>query len=382
VGKVSTSKKHRTSKKSGLNIVSQTGNWLWSGRWWRKILVVLVTIVLLITVCTFSIARWYIHTHADEPLTLGTSFISDYAESFGLEPHQTLEAILGDLKVKQVRLVSYWSEIEPTPGHYDFSNLDWQFAMANKYHAKVSLAIGLRQPRWPECHEPNWVTVDTNRKSTWEPELYKYMSAVIDRYKNNPALSDYELENEFFMKVFGECKDFNRDRLVYELSLTKQHDPAHPVIISRSDNWVGIPIGKPTPDEFAISVYKRVWDATLTHRYFEYPFPSWFYAALAGSEEIYSGKDMIIHELQTEPWTPKGMEITQTPLHEQFKSMNAKRMQSRIEYAKGTGMRTIDLWGAEWWYWLKEKQGDPSVWNIVKQEVAKANEQNQKLTAN
>jgi hypothetical protein len=43
-------------------------------------------------------------------------------------------------------------------------------------------------------------------------------------------------------------------------------------------------------------------------------------------------------------------------------------------------MKTIDLWGAEWWYWLKVKKNDPGVWNVVKEAVAQANTNNQKLT--
>ncbi|HEX5448312.1 MAG TPA: beta-galactosidase, partial [Candidatus Saccharimonadales bacterium] len=291
----------------------------------------------------------------------------------------TLNAMLGDLKLKQVRLVSYWKDIEPTPGHYDFSGLDWQFAMANKYHAKVSLSIGMRQPRWPECHEPDWAHVSPATRSSWQPQLFKFIQATMNRYKNNPALQDYELENEFFMKVFGECKDFSRQRLIDEFQLAKATDPHHPIIVSRSDNWIGIPVGKPTPDEFAISVYKRVWDATFTHRYFEYPLPASFYASLAGYEEILSGKDMIIHELQAEPWTPNGKEITQISVKEMYKSMDPNRLRDRIAYGEATGMRTIDLWGAEWWYYMKVKQHDPGVWNVVKAAVQDADQQNQKL---
>jgi hypothetical protein len=379
VGRILSSKNLKISKNSLASLYRKAGKWLWSGRWWRKAFVVLAAIVLFITSCAWGIGEWYIHKHSSEPLTLGTSFISEYAESFGLDPQQTLNAIFSDLGMRQVRLVSYWSDIEKTPGTYDFSGLDWQFAMANKYHAKVSLAVGMRQPRWPECHEPEWVNVDTNNKRAWEPQLYQYMIAVIDRYKNNPALADYELENEFFMKVFGECKDFSRDRLIYEYNLVKHQDPHHKVIVSRSDNWIGIPVGQPKPDEFAISVYKRVWDNFITKRYFEYPLPAWFYASLAGSEEIYSGRDMIVHELQAEPWTPRGMDVIATPLAEQYKSMNAKRMKSRIEYGTATGMRTIDLWGAEWWYWLKVDKGDSSVWNAVKQAVAQAQQDNNRL---
>lgn len=356
----------------------ETGSYIWRGSWWHKTLIILAAIAIFFTGISYSVAEWYMHKHGSEPLTLGTTFIPEYAESFGLDPHQTLDAILGDLNIKRVRLVSYWSDIEKTPGHYDFSQLDWQFAMANQHGAKVSLAVGLRQPRWPECHEPDWVDIKAP-ESAWKPQLYSYMTAVINRYKDNPALDNYELENEFFMKVFGECKNFDRGRLVEELAMVKRLDPSHKVEISRSNNWVGLPVGKPTPDVFGISVYKRVWDATITHRYYEYPLPPWFYGALAGGGEIITGKSMVIHELQAEPWAPNGKLITQISVAEQFKSLSPERLKKRIAYGEDTGIRTIDLWGAEWWYWLKVDQHNSSVWNVAKQAVAEADAQNQKL---
>ena len=372
---------HTTVKAKPKNWLSKTGHFLWHGGFWRKFFTIIASGIILFTAVSYAVAEWYIHQHNDEPLVLGTTFIPDYAESYGLDPQETFGAILGDLNIKMVRLTSYWSEIEKTPGTYDFSTLDWEFAMANQHHAKVSLAIGLRQPRWPECHPPDWANIDPKSPNSWRPQLDKYMRAVVNRYKNNPALDDYELENEFFMTVFGTCTDFSRQRLVDEFNMVKQADPNHTLIVSRSDNWVGIPVGQPVPDKFAISVYKRVWDATITHRYFEYPLPPWFYASLAGYEQLWSGKPMIIHELQAEPWTPKGLNITETSLPEQYKTMNAQRMATRIKYGEDTGMRTIDLWGAEWWYWLMKDKGDPSVWNTVKEAVAKAQADNQKIMA-
>lgn len=350
---------------------------LWPEPLWKRILAVILAFVIIFTAISYGVAQWYISKHNDEPLVMGTTFVPDYARSYGLDPQQTLEAIFSELGMRQVRLVSYWKHIEPTPGTYDFSELDWQFALANKYGAKVSLAIGLRQPRWPECHEPQWVSFADKE---WEPKLYQFIKKVVDRYKDNPALSTYELENEFFMKVFGECQDFNRHRLIYEYKLVKQWDPGHLVIVSRSNNWIGLPLGQPRPDKFGISVYKRVWDKTVTKRYFEYPLPAWFYAMLAGYGEILTGKDMIIHELQAEPWPPTG--IKEASVEEQFKSLNPSRLKDRIDYGIGTGMRTIDLWGAEWWYWLKTQKGDASVWNVVKEAVKKAEADNQKLTNN
>src|SRR3989344_3227745 len=348
---------------------------LWCGSLRRKILVATAAFVIFWICVQYGVAQWYKAKHSDEPLIIGTTFISDYAESFSLSPEETLNAIFSDLGIRKIRLVSYWKDIEPAPATYDVSSLDWQFAMAQKYDARVSLAIGLRQPRWPECHEPKWADIAA-AEDRWKPQLYKYITAVVERYKNHPNLESYQLENEFFMKVFGECKNFNRDRLIEEYEMVKKLDPNHKIIISRSNNWIGVPFRQPTPDQFGISVYKRVWDAAFTKRYFEYPLPAWFYGMLAGWGEMVTGKDMMIHELQAEPWAPNGQFITEISTEEMFKSMNAERMKDRINYGVDTGMRELNLWGAEWWYWLMVQKDDDSVWEVVKEAVQKAELEN------
>ena len=340
--------------------------WWRHSRWWQKILCVIMAIVLLFVGGMYGIARWYIAKNSSRSVIFGTTFIPRYAESFGLDPEQTLNALIYDMNFRQFRLVSYWDDIESKPGNYDFTQLDWQFKKIAMVGGKVSLSIGLRQPRWPECHMPMWAQAQP--KDQWQPALKTFMGKVVERYKDNPALRSYQLENEYFLKAFGECKDFDRSRLVDEFNFVKQMDPAHPIIISRSNNAIGLPLGKPTPDMFGVSVYKRVWDKTITHRYVEYPFPAWFYAALAGAGEIVTGKDMIVHELQAEPWTPNGDLIGAT-IEEQNKSLNATRLVDRIKYGKATGMREIDLWGSEMWYWRKVKLGDSSLWDAAKQTI-------------
>lgn len=315
----------------------------------------------------YGIARWYIASQAGQPVVLGTTFVPRYAEYYGLEPKEVLRALMEDMGMNQFRLVSYWDDIEKTPGQYDFTELDWQFKMAEDNGAHVSLAIGLRQPRWPECHMPQWA--QNEPIEVWQPQLFDFMGQVIDRYKTSPALESYQLENEFFLDAFGICPDFSRQRLIDEFDFVKQKDPFHPIIINRSNNALGIPIGQPQPDEFGISVYKRVWDKTITKRYFEYPFPAWFYGFLAGLQEIVLGKNMIIHELQAEPWMPEGFNMVESTMEEQNKSMNAERLQDRINYGMATGMKSIDLWGAEWWYWRKVRFNDPSLWDTVKANV-------------
>lgn len=342
----------------------------WHHNWFHKVVTIFILIILLCVGGMYGIARWYIWSQRDKPLELGATFISDYAQSLGVDPKETLNAMVDDLHIKHLRLVGYWDKLEPSPGQYDFSDLDWQFAAANKAGTKVSLAVGLRQPRWPECHMPSWAASEP--KDVWAGQLQTFMQAVIERYKGNPALETYQLENEYFLKVFGQCPDFSRDRLVSEFNLVKKLDPDHPVIVSRSNNAIGTPIYAPVPDMYGVSVYKRVW-VPIVGRYVEYPFPAWFYAFLAGTEKIIQGKDTVIHELQAEPWPPNGQSIRETSLAEQSKSLDATRLHNRFVYGEATGMKQIDLWGAEYWYYRKVRLHDPTVWDAAREEYDRAN---------
>ena len=332
----------------------------------QKIMLIFLSILIFLVGCMYGIAQWYIASNKSQEFKFGATFIPSYARYFGLEPKDTLQAMIDELGIRHYRFVSYWDEIEKTPGVYDFEELDWQFEKARASNSTVTLAIGLRQPRWPECHMPTWAS--SQPKDVWYPQLKTFMTKVIERYKDVPFLESYQLENEFFLDVFGICPDFSRDRLIDEYNLVKSLDPNRTLIISRSNNALGLPVGKPRPDKFAISVYKRVWDRTVTKRYFEYPFPAWFYGFLAGAGKIVTGKDMIIHELQAEPWGPD-LGIPEMSIEEQNKSLDARRLTDRIAYGKATGMREVDLWGVEMWYWRKVKLNDPSLWEAGKKAI-------------
>lgn len=333
----------------------------------------LLTMALLLFVSSsYGVAQWYAYSKRHQPVEFGATFVPNYAKYFELDPQETMQAMIDDLGIRRFRLVSYWKDIERTPGQYDFTELDWQFQKVERSGGHIALAIGLRQPRWPECHGPEWAMAKP--MSQWKEDLKTFMGAVIDRYKNSPALVEYQLENEFFLSVFGECPDFTRERLIDEYNFVKARDPNTPVTISRSNNAIGIPIGDPRPDQFAVSVYKRVWDKTLTKRYFEYPFPSWFYGSLAGWGKIFTGKDLYIHELQTEAWLADGYKMKDAPIDELYKSLNPERLEGRITYGVNSGMKTIDLWGVEWWYHMKTKRNAPELWDTAKKELTSARE--------
>ncbi len=43
-----------------------------------------------------------------------------------------------------------------------------------------------------------------------------------------------------------------------------------------------------------------------------------------------------------------------------------KEFRKNIEFARKTGLDTFYLWGVEWWYWMKERQKLPEIWNEAK----------------
>ncbi|HVX58748.1 MAG TPA: beta-galactosidase [Candidatus Saccharimonadales bacterium] len=301
----------------------------------------------------------------------GVSFSIQYAEELGNDWHANYLALLNDLGFKRLRLMSDWDQVEPSSGKYDFKALDWEISQAGAHGAKVSLAIGLRQPRWPECHEPGWAKAMPVESPQWRSALYSYITTVVNRYKNNPAIESYQLENESANNWFGTCRQgpAPKARLNYEFSMVKKLDPNHPVFMSLSDEH-GFPLGTPVPDAYGFSIYRIVYSTQLPiHFYLTYPITDWYHRLRVFVIEHTKHRPVFIHELQLEPW---GSKATQDlTIAEQNKSMSPAQMKKSIEFAQKTGIQLQYMWGGEWWYWRLTKFHDPGPWNVIKQTLQK-----------
>ncbi len=121
-------------------------------RWQRVILYIVFSIVAIFVLHNVIERSW---RPVKNP-TYGLSFSVKYSQELGLNWRENYIALLDDLDFDALRLKSYWDLHEPENDVYRFEDLDWQMDEAAKRGMTVSLAIGLRQPRWPECHQPGW----------------------------------------------------------------------------------------------------------------------------------------------------------------------------------------------------------------------------------
>lgn len=363
------SKQVRTKKDSAKQslLPSISLRWLKARRKWQQVLLIIAFALLSVAVLNAAVER--LIPQVQNP-NYGVSFSVKYARELGVDWKANYTALLDDLKFRNFRLMSYWNEVEAERGVYNFNDLDWQMNEAAKRGAKVSLAIGMRQPRWPECHKPNWL--QPLSKEQRDQALFSFNRVVIERYKNHPALASYQMENEAVNSWFGTCtpEDIDQKRLETEFEQAKKVDPSHPIYMSLSDQH-GLPLGKPVPDKYGFSVYRVVWnDKTGPFKFYvTYPTPAWYHRLRAWWIRTFKHREIFVHELQIEPWGPKA--TVNLTVEEQNRSMDPAQIKENITFARKVGVQDIYVWGGEWWYWRKTTLRDPSIWETVRSEVTK-----------
>lgn len=291
----------------------------------------------------------------------GINFSQKQAQNLELDWKETYLALLDDLKIKNIKLLTHWDLIELEPGKYNFEDLDWQLAQAQKRNVKILLVVGLKTGRWPECHAPDWVK---NQKSEVRNSyLLKYLEEIVKRYRERVSVYSWQVENEPFFP-FGECPGTDNDFLKKEIALVKSLDfQKRPVVISDSGEFSFWLAAASLGDRVGTTLHRKVWFKELG-AYFQYPLNPTFYWRRAQLIEKLFAKEVFVAELQAEPWCP--VFLSECELKEQSKTMNLERFKENSEFAKKTGLSEIYLWGSEWWYWLKTKQVQPAIWDEAK----------------
>ena len=293
------------------------------------------------------------------PQEFGVTFSSYYAEELGLNAEETFTALVTDLGVKDVRIPIYWDAVEPAPGVWDFSAIDRLLAIAEAHHVEVTLVVGMKVPRWPECFLPSFVDPQTE---FFDGAVLRYVQTVVEHEKYTGALIRWQVENEPLFP-FGNCPAVSLSRLGKEVALVRALDSVHPIMLTVSgeqEPWFDL---ASSADTLGTSMYRFAHNSVVG----PVPFPhSSLYYRLHAFLTGFFVKDVVVSELQMEPWFDGDLRDPSSIVV----PFTSKNFTDHIAFVRGTGIHEILLWGAEWWYYEKV-HGDDSLWNEARKTFQK-----------
>lgn len=321
--------------------------------------------IILLSLCSCIIvlyALFWLFSFKQFDVSYGLTFQPSHATSFGLDWKESYLSILNELEPEYLRLSAMWNLIEAEEGQFSFADLDWMMDEAAAHGSQVTLVVGQKAPRWPECHIPNWVASYSASDRT--RALMVYIERVVQRYKDHPALESWQVENEAFIPFeFGECDLFLRDSVPDEIDLVRTLDPDHPVLLTDSGELATWRKPSALGDLFGTTLYRVV--RTPNGRVVTYDWlPAGFYRLKAALLRI-SYDRFFVAELQAEPWfgDEDPIEADVSSIEE---TMTTERLIKHIQFSQHVGASRVYLWGVEWWFFMKEVRGDGRYWEIVR----------------
>lgn len=318
------------------------------------------------------------------PQQVGTTFSQLQCRYLDLDYQQAFRQIC-QLGFDQIRLCAYWNELEPSPNQFDFSTLDWLLEECDQHNIEVTLALGMKVPRWPEFHFPDWLSQRYATGASQQPldqrspavaeHTLRLIEAVGQHVRQSPALKYWQIENEPFTRL-----DITGGRylssgfvqqevaMIRQLALPHQQvvltgsitlpfadDPADAVALGHCINLA---------DVVGLNVYSKV--PVGQTRYYIEPEPVFWQTLQTWHTQIQqAGKRAWIAEVQAEPWEPNQLVAVQGLLHPSSSPAQAIAL---IQQLTGLGYQTLLLWGCEYWYWHKQ-QGRPFWWQTMQRVI-------------
>lgn len=278
-----------------------------------------------------------------------------------------------------VRLCSYWNEIEPGENQFDFSTLDWLLDESHRQGVEVVLTVGMKAPRWPEFHFPEWLSRCNDTSGSMRPidrhpgirdRTLHFLEQVINHARHAPAVQYWQVENEPFarLEITGGrflSKGFVRQEVEQVRSLTLPHQK---ILLT---NAITLPAAQFPADDRAFRASLALADAVGVNVYTKVPIgnsPFYveamppFWNKLHHWQQILRirSKEAWIAEAQAEPWEPNELVAMKNM---DYPSSNPARVQSLVTQLVAIGYSPILLWGCEYWYW-HQKNGRHD-WNSM-----------------
>jgi hypothetical protein len=324
-------------------------------------------------------------------IPLGISFRPLQAQALGLDPTAVLDELLG-YPFPVIRLAAYWDRMEPAPGEFDPSWLDWQVDAAERAGKQVIICTGpVKAFGYPEFFVPGHqlpvplpegrlVTSETHR-----PLLEagtNFMARVIGRYAGRSAVTAWQVEHEAVDPLGVEHSwRLSAEFVAAEVAAARAADPSRPVLLNgflpatapvaaaqwwrTRDQGDSVTVAARLADTVGVDYYPRHALAAKGGRtlYLDgtagrLGWPR--YRGLARGAAS-AGKQVMITEIQAEPW--EAVTVPPGPPGRGMYSCLPEHVIANynqcVRWSRRTppGVSACLFWGAEYWL-LRARQGD------------------------
>jgi hypothetical protein len=323
---------------------------------------------------------------------LGISFRPPQVAAFGLDLRPALQQLL-DYPFDLIRLGAYWNHIEPAPGVFDTSALDWQIDAAERAGKQIILGLGaLKNFGYPELFVPRHrLARPLPERTLIRPAEYTalltqaraFIARIVQRYRDRRAIVAWQVEHEAVDPLGLEhswrlAAEFVRA----EVETVRQTDAGRPVLLNgflpasfavRLSQWWqtrdqgdSLAVAQALADIVGIDYYPRSALIALGP-YTAYLDGSHWPWHQARREHLFAWARQQQHRLmvsegQAEPWeavtvpsvSARGVPYSCTPL-DVIRNYNTCLAWSR----PGAEVETYLFWGAEYWL-ARQRSGDPS----------------------
>jgi hypothetical protein len=322
---------------------------------------------------------------------LGISFRPLQAEALGLDPRAALEELLR-YPFPVIRLAAYWDRIEPAPGTFDPSWLDWQVDAAERAGKQIIICVGaVKAFGYPEFFVPAHhlpAALPEGRLVT--PESHRplldagtgFITRIISRYAARGQVIAWQVEHEATDPLGMEHSwRLSAGFAAAEVAAARAADPSRPVLLNgflcatapvaaaqwwrTRDQGDSLVVASRLADIVGIDYYPRhallargsrtlYLDGTAS------PVPSRRYRKLA-ERALAGGKQVMISEIQAEPW--EAVTVPPSPPGRGMYSCLPEHLIGNynrcVRWSRRTppGASAYLFWGAEYWL-LRASQGD------------------------
>jgi hypothetical protein len=311
------------------------------------------------------------------PVQVGISFSPARAAYLGLD-YKTAFKRLEALHFRVIRLSTYWDQVD----REGYDQLDWLMSEARKSHQPVVLTVGMKALGWPEFFiPPSAMPINGLRQgqdvasdSTFREAALSFVTDTVLRYRDNPALIAWQVENEPFNRAGPQRLWIDAEFLRDEITTVRQLDGHHrPLIVNAFSHfnlvfdqasarqgfdfrqWLGFDadsaerdgltvLGK--GDVLGLDVYTAIGYQFLGRDHMSHADGDWP-DRLARVRDLAhkQGKQAWITEAQAEPWESSDINFAEP------KSTSPQAIRGIFENLKDAGFTTVLFWGSEYWLW-------------------------------